>query len=291
MLRPLLFEYSYDRGMAEELRERVVVVLVRARNPSNIGAVARAMHDLGYADLRVVNEFPVPFAAAKSAVDAAAVLQAADEFKGVAEAVADCTLVIGTTAVGERVLEHPLHTLAEAAPLVQAHLASDAKAKVGLLFGSEKTGLSNDELSYCHALLTIPMKAREGERHLSMNLGQAVAVCLYALAEDAVSRMQAVGLRPIPHPFDETERMGHPAAAEDMERLTGLLLEALETSGYRRRHPANSREAVIRRLVRRMGLSANDAQVWTGILRQILYSLEGGAEIGADEGRTIESKL
>jgi len=288
--------------MAAELRERVVVVLARARNPSNIGAVARAMHDLGYADLRVVNEFAVPFAAAKSAVDAAVVLQAAGEFKGVAEAVADCTLVIGTTAVGERVLEHPLHTLAEAAPRVRAHLASDAHAKVALLFGSEKTGLSNDELSHCHALLTIPMNARDGERHLSMNLGQAVAVCLYALGEDG----ETVGLRPMTHPFDKTEWMGHtevtttPAAlgasGEDIERLTNLLLEALEASGYRRRHPANSREAVIRRLIRRLRLNANDAQVWTGILRQIVFALEkaaleSGAEIGADERRTIESKL
>jgi tRNA C32,U32 (ribose-2'-O)-methylase TrmJ len=173
-------------------------------------------------------------------------------------------------------LEHPLHTLAEAVPVVQAHLASDAKAKVALLFGSEKTGLSNDELSHCHALLTIPMKARDGERHLSMNLGQAVAVCLYALGE--AGEISAV-----------TAEAG--ASGEDIERLTNLLLEALETSGYRRRHPANSREAVIRRLVRRLGLNANDAQVWTGILRQILYSLEGGAEIGADVRRTIESKL
>ena len=81
-------------------RERVAVVLVRARNPANIGAVARAMHDLGYTDLRVVNEFPVPFQAAKSAVDASSVLAAATEPKTVAEAVADCTLVVGTTAVG-----------------------------------------------------------------------------------------------------------------------------------------------------------------------------------------------
>ena len=84
------------------------MVLVRARNPQNIGAVARAMHDFGYTHLRIVNEFPVPFAAAKSAIDASSVLDGAAEFTGVAEAVADCTLVLGTTAVGERVLEHPL---------------------------------------------------------------------------------------------------------------------------------------------------------------------------------------
>src|SRR5580698_842389 len=105
-----------------EDQDRVIVVLVRARNPSNIGAAARAMHDLGFRHLRIVNEFPVPFAAAlatnKAAVDASSVLEDALEFASVAEAVADCTLVFGTTAVGERVLEHPLHILPQAAEII-----------------------------------------------------------------------------------------------------------------------------------------------------------------------------
>ena len=96
--------------------DRVCVVLVRARNPSNIGAVARAMHDFGFSRLRVVNEYPVPFEAAKSAVDASDVMAAAVNCASVAEAVADCTLVVGTTAVGERHLHHELLPLAEAAP-------------------------------------------------------------------------------------------------------------------------------------------------------------------------------
>ncbi len=91
------------------------MVLVRARNPNNIGAVARAMHDFGFRHLRVVNEYAVPFEAARSAVDASEVLAGAKEFASVAEAVADCTLVVGTTAVGERALQHPLHALPEAA--------------------------------------------------------------------------------------------------------------------------------------------------------------------------------
>src|SRR5271155_5881626 len=99
--------------LKREDRERIVGVLVRARNPSNIGAVARAMHDFGFGRLRVVNEYAVPFEAARSAVDASEVLAAAAAFGGVADAVADCTLVVGTTAVGERVLQHPLYPLAE----------------------------------------------------------------------------------------------------------------------------------------------------------------------------------
>lgn len=263
----------------EGFGERLVVVLVRARNPANIGAVARAMHDFGYSRLRVVNEFVVPFEAAKSAVDASSVLMAASTPATVAEAVADCTLVLGTTAVGDRVLEHPLHVLAEAAPLVRAQLEAPG-GRVALLFGSEKTGLSNEELSHCHALVTIPMNAAGG-RHLSMNLGQAVAVCLYALREGAVPGGQKAATA-----IDAVSQE-HEARGGDLERLTGLVLEAMDVSGYARRHPANAREGTVRRLVRRMSLGAADAAVWTGVWRQMLYGMGAGrgerSQVNRDE--------
>ncbi len=270
--------------MLAEEQDRVVVVLVRARNPANIGAVARAMHDFGYARLRIVNGFPVPFAAAKSAVDASSVLEAAEEAATVADAVADCTLVLGTTAVGERVLEHPLHTLGDAVPMVAEHLGRGPRGRVALLFGSEKTGLSNEELSHCNALVTIPMNTRTAQRHLSMNLGQAAAVSLYAISEGlgADSRVRT----PLHEPGTPLDGVtsDHAASAGDLERLTDLLRETLERSGYGRRHPANAREVAVRRLVRRMEPSGADAAVWTGILRQILYKL-------ADEANGRESKL
>jgi len=238
--------------------DRVVVVLVRARNPNNIGAVARAMHDFGFRHLRIVNDYAVPFETARSAVDASAVIAAAQSFANVAEAVADCTLVVGTTAVGERALQHPLHPLPEAAPKIANELArAETTGRVALLFGSEKTGLSNDELSHCNWLLTIPMQQHEEVRHPSMNLGQAAAVCLYELVRQTGAKLDA----------------GTPAAADagELERLTALLTDVLETTGYTRRHPANCDEAQIRRLVLRMGVSATDAPIWMGILRQILW--------------------
>src|SRR5208283_2282028 len=168
----------------EEL-DRIPIVLVRARNPNNIGAAARAMHDFGLRHLRVVNDFPVPFESARSAVDASEVLADAVACATLAEAIADCTLVVGTTAVGARVLQHPLLPLPQAAPRILAELRrSDHLGRIALLFGSEKTGLSNEEMSHCNWLLTIPMQQREGERHLSLNLGQAVAVCLYELVRE-----------------------------------------------------------------------------------------------------------
>jgi tRNA/rRNA methyltransferase len=237
--------------------DRVIVVLVRARNPNNIGAAARAMHDFGFRNLRIVNDYAVPFATARSAVDASDVLSSAAEFRSVAEAVADCSLVIGTTAVGERALQHPLHALPRAAAEIDNVLAQEGR--VALLFGSEKTGLSNDELSHCHWLLTIPMQQHEDIRHPSMNLGQAVAVCLYELVRQTSAPIST----------------GTAVMAEsgEQERLTALLTEMLEKTGYTRRHPANCDEAQIRRLVLRMGVTSADAPVWMGILRQVLWKL------------------
>ncbi len=230
---------------------------------------------------RVVNEFAVPFEAARSAIDASAVMENAAIYSSVAEAVADCTLVVGTTAVGERDLQHPLLTLAQAAPAMRTELqqspvlaaqstielASQVR-RVALLFGSEKTGLSNEELSHCNWLLTIPMYQHEGIRHPSMNLGQAVAVCLYELVREQEEpdhmNKDAPSLSP---------PTSSPAEAATLERMTALLIEVMDKTEYTRRHAANSSAENVRRLVRRMGADANDAAAWAGILRQILWSL------------------
>jgi TrmH family RNA methyltransferase len=249
--------------MSGRLVDGVVVVLVRARNPNNIGAVARAMHDFGFRHLRVVNEYAVPFESARSAVDASEVLAEATAFGSVAEAVADCTLVVGTTAVGERALQHPLYGLPDAAEMIGVEFERRG-GRVALLFGSEKTGLSNDELSHCHWLLTIPMERYEGVRQPSLNLGQAVAVCLYELVRSARVATVPASRRDVAAP-----------EVGELERLTALLNEVLEESGYTKRHPANCEEGQIRRLVMRMGVSANDLPIWMGILRQVLWRIRG----------------
>ena len=264
----------------EEL-DRIHIVLVRARNPNNIGAVARAMHDFGLRHLRVVNDYPVPFESARSAVDASEILAGAVACASLAEAIADCTLVVGTTAVGERDLQHPLLPLPEAVPRIRAELrrntGSDSNpGRVALLFGSEKTGLSNDELSHCNWLLTVPMRQREGVRHLSMNLGQALAVCLYELVRESAAALQPCESSPAVEPpgvLAEPIIPAQPASAADLDRLTTLLAETLERSGYTRRHPANSEPEQLRRLLRRMSLDAGDAAVWMGVFRQLLFKL------------------
>lgn len=242
--------------LSEEQRARVCVVLVRARNPNNIGAVARAMHGFGFADLRLVNDYSVTLETARSAVDASDILAQAKQFPSVPEAVSDCNLVVGTTAVGERKHLHPLYALAEGGGLVRS---APASARVALLFGSEKTGLSNDALSYCQWLMTIPMHQSPGLRHASMNLGQAAAVCLYELIRQS-----------------DTPSLNEPqpgASSEDLERVTELLAKVLACIGYAKRRLAGAEPTEVRRMVRRLGLNQSDARRWIGVLRQLLWKI------------------
>jgi len=232
--------------------DRLRVVLVSARNPLNIGAAARAMSNFGFPHLRVVNPYEAAFREARSAVGASALLASAEEYKTVADAVADCTLVVGTTAVRHRELQHPLRRLEYGARLIRKQLGL---SRVALLFGSEKFGLSNAALSHCHWLMRIPTC----EGNISMNLGQAVAVCLYELVRGGKAARQT----------EKVER----ATADDLERITTTLLNAMRSSGYLHRRPIADVEERMRRLVRRLNLPARDAVVWLGILRQIVWKL------------------
>ena len=204
------------------------------------------MSNFGFSRLRLVNPYHVAFQEARSAVHAHKILRDAEEFPSLAEAIADCSMVVGTTSLGHRELQHTLRAVEYGGRLIRKHLMA---APVALLFGSEKFGLSNEDMSYCHWLLRI---GTEG----SMNLGQAVAVCLYELVRN-----------PIPPKPDKRK----PASAEELDRLTILLTEVLEKSGYVHSEGA---DAKIRRLVRRLGLAGLDAEIWLGMIRQIEWKLK-----------------
>jgi TrmH family RNA methyltransferase len=236
------------------------VVLVAARNPLNIGAAARAMSNFGVGQLRVVNPYELAFREARSAVGASDLLAQAEEYANVGEAVADCKLVVGTTAAGpRRELQHRLLRLEGGARLIKRQLKV---GRVALLFGSERVGLSNQEMSHCHWVTRIPTR----EEHGSMNLGQAVAVCLYEL----VRGRKTASAKTLAGKKEKTR-----PTSEAVERLTQALLEVLRASGYVKPRTVAAEERS-RRLLRRMELSATDAEVWLGMLRQIAWKLGVG---------------
>jgi TrmH family RNA methyltransferase len=230
----------------------LAVVLVSPRNPLNIGAAARAMSNFGFQDLRVVNPYEKAFREAVSAVGGAPVLQSARVFEDVGSALMDCSLVVGTTSIGNRELQHRVDSVQAAAPGLRQHIRRE---KAALLFGSEKFGLSNEDLSFCHALIRIPTVPETP----SMNLGQSVAVCLYELIRgNEVSGGSSIR---------------RPASGAESEQITKMLIETLDVSGYTNRIVANSTERKVRRFVRRWQLDRHDARLVLGILRQVLWKL------------------
>jgi TrmH family RNA methyltransferase len=232
----------------------VAVVLVSPRNPLNIGAVARAMSNFGVDDLRLVNAYEVAFREARSAVGADAVLQSARSYPSLPDAVADCGGIFGATGVNHRVLTVPLHRLEVAAADIRA---SAAKVRTALVFGSEKYGLSREDISCCQQLLHIPTRPE----HDSMNLGQAVAVCLYEIV-----RQHAAELSP--------KRTPRPASAGMLATLQSQLFALLAHTGYVKRPTAESSSRKLQQMLNRLRLSGKDATLLVGMVRQIRLALD-----------------
>jgi TrmH family RNA methyltransferase len=239
--------------------ENLRVVLVAPRNPLNVGAAARAMSNFGALHLRVVTPYEKAYREARSAVGAAEVLQTAEEFKSLGEAIADCTLVVGTTAIGNREIKLPLRDLVEAAKVIRKKMGA---GRVAILFGSEKWGLSNESLSHCHWLMHIPTR----KEHYSMNLGQAVAVCLWELrrGEKTITEDTEVGTQ-------RGQRRG--AKIETVEMIREVMLETLQRSGYIPPRGKASAEEKLRRMLRRFALEESDAKVFLGMMRKIAWKV------------------
>jgi tRNA/rRNA methyltransferase len=246
----------------ESQSERVDVVLVSPRNPLNMGAAARAMANFGFRRLVVVAPYAPHWREARSAVGAPELLQDAKETESLAEAVSNCTLVVGTGTLTYRKPEQPVVQLPALAPLIAKELASGGR--VAMVFGPEKHGLTREDLSFCHILVEIPTDVRQP----SMNLGQAVAVCLYELA----SRVALPDENASVLSTDASSLVStHAAASGRLDLLAGLIEETMQVAGY---SPSSMRDANrhdLRLLLRRLAPSEHDTRRILGIFRRILW--------------------
>ncbi|GAC1647322.1 MAG: RNA methyltransferase [Acidobacteriaceae bacterium] len=230
------------------------LILVRTRNPLNIGAVARAMSNFGLSDLRLVQPYEPSFREARSAVGAAELLATARVFDSLHDAIADCHFVVGTTAATNRELAQSLVSLDLAAVDIQKELA---RGRIALLFGSEKTGLSTSDLNHCHLVTRIPTRTAHG----SMNLGQAVAIYLYALSRSTPCATT-----------DPPADAPRPTFAQ-LERLHSLFYEALLAAGYVKPNTEASVADSLRHLLQRLTLGVPDTELLTGMLRKLRDAL------------------
>lgn len=215
------------------------------------------MANFGFERLTVVAPYEPHWREAKSAVGAEDLLQNAKRVEGVAEAVSDCTLVAGTGTLDRRRPEQRLIQLPELAPLFHEEL--ERGGRVALLFGPEKRGLTREDLSFCHLLVEIPTDPRQP----SMNLGQAVAVCLYELS----TRLTAIAPEPAKR---------HPkkwADSAQLELLAGVIEEAMAASNYSPAEMSTANRHDLRVLLRRLTLNERDARRMVGVVRKILWQL------------------
>ncbi len=273
--------------MREDQRGQIEVVLVSPRNPLNIGAAARAMANFGFRRLSVVAPFEEHWREAKSAVGAKALLQNAKRVERLAEAVTDCSLVLGTAAVMHRKPEQPVVALPALAPLVGREIKRGGR--VALVFGPEKRGLTREDLSYCHRLVEIPTDRRQP----SMNLGQAVAVCLYELAGrlSGTGADRSIGshlgdkgknVARMGHPFDgHSESEGDdsaPATARDLELLAEVVEDTMLAANYSPPAMRNANRHDVHLMLRRLALTRRDARRILGYLRRILWQFKKFSE-------------
>ena len=234
-------------------RKNLRIVLVRSRNSLNIGAAARAMFNFGFSDLWLVEPFDAAFRKARSAVGAAEVLRGARVTGDLAEALGEASLIVGASGVEGRAQRQVRRALPDAGHALRTHLEDRPAA---LVFGSEKSGLTNRHLSHCDWVLNIPT----ADNCPSMNLGQAVALCCYEIARVA----RAVPELKTPASISAGER----------HRILEMLLPVLEKSGFILPAHRLSQLLKVRRWIGRLRLAPADARLLMGMLRQIGWKLE-----------------
>jgi TrmH family RNA methyltransferase len=228
----------------------VRIVLIETSHPGNIGAAARAMKNMGLGDLRLVRPKAFPHvAAAARASGALDVLERAQVVDATPAAIAGCGLVLATTARERDQYFRVLDVRDAAARVVTAA----ASAPVAVLFGPERSGLTNEDVGRAHALLRIPT----GAEYASLNLAMAVQLVSYEILRARVAAPPAPPAVPLAPP-------------EEMERLYVHLATVLEEIDFRDRTQSGTHlMSRIRRFLQRAELDANEVNILRGILTAV----------------------
>jgi tRNA/rRNA methyltransferase len=243
-------------------------VLFRPRAAGNVGAAARALKNMGFADLRIVAaRRPAGAAAQKMAVHGRDVLDSARLFPDLERATADCTITVGTTA-----RRGPYRAGAEPPRAAAAQLVTLAPSnRIAFIFGPEDFGLTNRELKLCQRLITIPTASE----YSSLNLAQALLVVAYEL------RLALAAAEPAA----KTAEPPQFAAVREVNAMHERMARALVRIGFL---PAENPDHImfaLRELFGRSGLAPREVDILSGIARQIEWFARGGRETVAAKRR------
>jgi len=229
----------------------ISIVLVEPSHPGNIGAVARAMKNMGLERLVLVSPRQFPHSEAITRASGADdVLAKARLVTTVAEAVAGCGFIVATTSR----TRDQYFRVADVREAAERVLAESRRGPAAVLFGSERAGLTNEQVEAAHLLIRIPASAA----YPSLNLAMAVQIVAYEL-------FRARGVQ-----IDTAPAAGPLADPEEMERLFGHLAQVLEAIDFRDRTQGGTHlMARLRRLFQRAALDRNEVNILRGILTAV----------------------
>jgi tRNA/rRNA methyltransferase len=240
------------------------IVLVRPRGSGNIGSIARAMKNMGQTELAIVGKARTrSFWARAMAVHGRDILGSAECYDTIREAIADCALVVGTTCRSGLYRRHSRAPREVAADIV----AASRTGKVAMIFGPEDHGLSNKDLEHSQLLITIPTHPD----YPSLNVAQAVVICLYEL--------YLAALAPVEH--SRIQR----APAEDIERLFDRMRTVLLKIGFLDSENPEHMLLAFRRILGRAGLEDKDVRIFTGLFRQMEWYTDQGWKVLEEKRR------
>lgn len=238
---------------------RIRIVLVGTTHPGNIGAAARAMKTMGLASLALVQ--PARFPAAEATARAAGaddILAQASVHESLEAAVAGCRIVFGTTA-RERRIDWPTQTVREAAASI-----AECPDALAVVFGRERSGLTNAELEYCQRAIHIPTSAD----YRSLNLAQAVQICAYEIRLAHDSAMA-------PPRGPQRSRLDSDASADELNALRAHCLQVMTAVGYHDPTAPKLLERRLQRLLSRAAIKHSEAQFLRGFLAAIEARIGG----------------
>lgn len=247
--------------------ENVNIVLVRPLYAGNIGSSARAMMNMGITDLRLVSPQEVQTEESRFlAVNAWEIVEKAPVFSSLEEAVADSSLVVGTTCRRGRRARVREHTPREIAPLL---LEKTLKGEVSVVFGPERGGLTERELATCQYLVNIPASPELP----TLNLSQAVLVVCYELFSCGISGGISPGSKADLPTQQEREQM--------FGQIESTLLDLGFLSSSNPGHIMKS----IRRMLGGQNLTRRDVQIMRGIMSRIDWYMESGKDLPPEKVR------
>ncbi|HVN30241.1 MAG TPA: RNA methyltransferase [Candidatus Binataceae bacterium] len=240
-----------------ERYDQFAFVLVRPKSAGNLGSAARAIKNMGFADLRLIapEALPTASAAHSMAVHANDVLARAKIFASLDDALADCAISVGTTCRGGLYRE-AVRPLRESAIELAAESSSN---RIAMIFGSEDTGLTNEELKFCQRLITIPTSTE----YASINLAQSIILCAYELR----MALESETVPNDPRQF---------ASVSDVNAALDRMKDALLAIGFLAEENPEHIMFAIRGIFARSGLTPRELEIISGIASQTRWVAEGG---------------